>query len=604
MGEKYLTIKLTLTQLNEVKPEQIEKARYRARIEQSPLGASRGPGWDFKLSAKDHEKINQFIAKMAAKKSLSKPEVEALGEKLFSLIFNDGVSDKYNQCIGRLTEGVRLRLAIAILTEHLVGIPWEYLHDGNGFLLLSNHLIVRIIDELAEKKAPFGPIERLLVAIANPGKEHPEEALFTPFDAQAHEQEIAERLKTTDIDYEVLNHCSRDKLKEKIRSGTFDALYFAGHGVFTPNLEGQLILEDDKNGVDPLDATELALWLSNPDDNPAYRVRFAYLNSCSTAKNTSLNPFAGVAQRLMRDGNVDAVVAMQTDVEQTVAFDMAADFFEELQQRRGKSPEQAMALARVGGGDAHSWGVPVIYTHLAGPKDFDKNRLAYFLSAKPDKSSYGIFLPTFIFGALVGEIKGEIKLDPPQSYYYKGETLALKDTESGLDVIRLLTHIASPEEIKLYRATDQQEADCSNWFIFGSRSNKIVQSVLGKKDYSPRFEFDYAPADQPGKWMLNDTKLKQFHCIDAPHTGKKCEYDDKDDIGVIEKIVSNKLGRIFFLLSGLGDRATRGCGWYLYKHWDDLLREFGNSPFGIVLKFPGGFGFSAAERLDNMPQND
>jgi hypothetical protein len=601
MGERYLTIKLTLTQLrnhdSHVEPKDAE-TWYRARIEQSPLGASRGPGWDFKLNPEDWATINQFVAKMPSRESLGKPEVTTLGQKLFSLIFREEVAAKYNQCIGRLTNGIKLRLAIAILAEELVNIPWEYLHDGNGFLLQSNHLIVRIIDELAERKAPFGPIGRLLVAIANPGKDNPD-AQFDSFDAQGHEQTIVERLGPTGIDYEILNPCSRQKFKDKITSGQFVALYFAGHGIFTPNLEGQLILEDSKNGEDPLDAAELAQWLGNPDQGKsAQRVRFAYLNSCSTAKNTSPNPFAGVAQRIMRDGNVDAVVAMQTDVEQTAAFDIAAGFFEELRLQRGKSPEQAMALARMKGGDAHSWGVPAIYSYLSGPEDFDKNRLAYFLSADTGSSTYGVFMPTFIFGALVGEIKGEVGLSPPQDYFYPGETLAMEDTRSALDVINLLTQIVSPDEIKLWRATDQKEAQCSHWFLFGSRSNKIVQSVLGITDYHPRFKFEYAPADQPGKWMIRDIKLNQVHSIDAPHNSKKGEYDEKDDIGVIEKIVSIKTGRVFFLLSGLGDRATRGCGWHLYKHWADLLGEFGNAAFGIVLKFRGGFGFDDPERLD------
>ncbi len=599
MGEKYLTIKLTLTQLNKVKPEEFAKARYRARIEQSPRGASDGPGCDFKLTAKDWTALNQFIARMPTK-SLGKSEVRDLGQKLYSLIIKDEVEDKYQECVGSLRDGGRLRLALAILSEHLIRIPWEYLDDGKGHLLQSNSLIVRIIDTLEEKKAPFSPIGRLLVAIANPNKNNPD-AQFAPFAAQAHEEQLVERLKLAGIEYHVLHPCKRKQLEDQIRGGDFDALYFVGHGVFTTNLEGQLILEDDKNGEDTLDAALLAQWLSNPyNKNQGRGIRFAYLNSCSTAKNTSANPFAGTAQRLMRDGKVDAVVAMQTNVEQTAALNIAVSFFEELQLQRGNSPEQALALARFKGDDSHTWGVPSLYSYLSGPEDFERNRLAYFLSATPGETSYGIFLPTFIFGALVGEIKGEIKLDPPQKYFYEGETLALEDVESGLDVIRLLTRIVPPEQIKLWRATDQKMASCSHWFIFGSRSNKIVQNVLGKDEYSPRFKFDYAPAGKPGKWMLKDTKYSpaKSYYVDAPHKGKKGEYDEKDDIGVIEKIVPKKLGYVFFLLSGLGDRATRGCGWHLYKNWDALLREFGNSPFGITLKFPGGFPFSAAERLD------
>jgi hypothetical protein len=540
--------------------------------------------------------IDQFIAKMPTRKSLAKYEVKDLGRKLFDLVFRDEVLEKYNQCLGSLTAGVKIRLAIAILAEELVKIPWEYLHNGRGFLLQSKHLIVRIIDELAEKKAPFGPLGPLLVAIANPDKDKPD-AQFIAFDAEAHQQKLEDILTQADIEYTLLNPCKRQELRDKLRSGEFGALYFAGHGIFTPNSEGHLILEDEQNGEDPLEASELAQWLSNPDSDPDHIVRFAYLNSCSTAKNTTSNPFAGVAQRLMRDGDVDAVVAMQTDVEQTAAFDIAAGFFEELRSRRGKSPEQAMALARTKGGDAHSWGVPVIYSYLSGPEDFDRNRLAYFLSAKPGENTYGLFLPTLIFGVLVEELPKEgIKLDPPQPYFYRGETLAYSDTQSVLDVLRLLTPIAPPEEIKLWRTLDQKDAECSHWFIFGSRSNRIVESILGKEDFHARFNFDYK--SQPGKWILKDAKLGESHSIDAPHEDAPGEYEKKDDIGVIEKIVATDLGKVFFLISGLGDRATRGCGWYLYENWNELLEEFGEKPFGIVLKFPGGFGFSAAKRLD------
>jgi len=596
MGEEYLTIKLTLTQLDDVNTGEIEKARFRARIEQSPLGASTGVGWDFKPSPEDWAYIDEFISYMPLRNHFKKQDVVRLGEKIFAWIFKDKVLEKYNQCLGRLTEDVRLRLAIAILSEHLVKIPWEFLHDGNGFLLQSGHLIVRIIDELGEKKAPFSPIKRLLVAIANPGKNDPDNASFSSFDAQTHEQKIVESLKNTGIEYEILNPCIRRDFKDKITGANFDALYFAGHGVFTPDLEGQLILEDDKNNEDYLEATELAEWLRDSNDNVTTRIRFAYLNSCSTARNDSLNTFAGVAQRLMLNGGVNAVVAMQSDIEQTAGFDIAAGFFEEMQLEGGRSPEQALALARASGGDQHSWGVPAMYTYLSGPEDFEKNRLAYFMNAELGKSSYGLFLPTFILGELFEEAAKKSRSKPTSLYRYSGETLSLKDMESGLDVIRLLSRIVPSDEIKLRRSNDQGESQYSHWFIFGSRSNKVVESVLGGKDYVPRFAFDYT--SEPGKWTLTDKKLNKVHSIDNPHQSPKDEYDKKDDIGVIEKIVSEKRGRVFFLLSGLGDRATRGCGWYLYQNWELLLGEFGNTPFGIVLRFPGGFGFNDTERLD------
>src|SRR5262249_44611721 len=156
-------------------------------------------------------------------------------------------------------------------------------------------------------------------------------------------KELGERLDALKgLKYEVLMPATSTTLEKKIRDASFDTVYFLGHGVFTPDQEGQLVLETDQNEPAPLDASDLAQWLTNPDGDQ--RVRFFYLNSCATSKTDAANAFAGVAQRLMRDGEIDAAVAMQTNVQQTAALEIAVGFFDEL--LRGKAPEQALSLAR------------------------------------------------------------------------------------------------------------------------------------------------------------------------------------------------------------------------------------------------------------------
>src|SRR5207245_708364 len=98
-------------------------------------------------------------------------------------------------------------------------------------------------------------------------------------------------------------------------------------------------------------------------------VRFVYLNSCSTAATALTNLFSGVAQRLMLDGQIDAVVAMQTPVAQTAGLTIAQGFFDEV--GRGSSPELALALARTDPDDFHNWGVPVVYSYLGGAEDLE-----------------------------------------------------------------------------------------------------------------------------------------------------------------------------------------------------------------------------------------
>src|SRR6185369_5698003 len=245
---------------------------------------------------------------------------------------------------------------------------------------------------------PFGPIRKLLVAIANPNS-----PLYSKFDAATHLKNLLELFKRLNIKSEILMPATRGALESSLRDKPFDAFYFVGHGRLLPPepggkySTGQLILEregsspEETDTTDSLDATEFASWVSlNPSKSG--RLRFAYFNSCSTAVTDRANSFAGVAQRLMLDAEVAAVVAMQTDVEQTAALNMAEGFFAEL--KRGKSPELAITLARTKAKDSHSWGVPVMYSQLAGPEEFDRNRIACLFSSDLEESSYGMVLPT------------------------------------------------------------------------------------------------------------------------------------------------------------------------------------------------------------------
>jgi hypothetical protein len=577
VDEKYLTLKLTLTQTGQ--------ESYRSRIEQSPLGASKGAGWDFKLSPEELADLNSFTATMSTPDP-NPEEVREFGQKIFDLVFKREVLDKYNKCLG-LAQGssdkIRIRLAITILTDDLLTIPWEYLHNGDNFLLNEDHTILRVIDELADRKTSPLPIQRLLVVMANPGSQNPASSTYPPFDAETHRSQLEQKLHDLGggLHWEVLMSADKDKLEKKIRDEAFDALYFVGHGTFMKTRQGQLILEKNNNQPDPLDASLLALWLAarKGDD----RVRFVYLNSCSTSKTDDTNPFAGVAQRLMRDGKIDAAVAMQTDVLQSAALPIAIGFFDEL--RRGQSPEQAMSLARFKAGDNHSWGVPVLYGHLGGAEEFERDGLARLLNVKASESSFAFLLPNFRLGVPLDDFKNnKYVLNPEPGYWYPGETLALTDARAAWDVLKLVAQIADPENVEILKEENYEESNHSHFFVFGSKSNELVSRIL--ENYSAEFEFQYEPIDRPSIWVLRDKKNERSYAISAPYKGKPGQYEKAVDYGVIEKIMSPD-GRTFFLISGLGDRATRGCGKYLFGHWRSLLKEFGNGTFRIILQFGG-----------------
>ncbi len=600
MEERYLTLKLTVSELR--------KERYRSRIDSSPMGASDGSGSDFPLSA---AQVKEWAAQAPGGEAPTRNVLETVGKNLFGLIFKGHVREKYRECVVAAQErNARLRIGLAVLPSSLTAVPWEYLHDGHSFLIKAGHLIVRLIDTLPEKPAYFQPIRRLLVVIANPTKE-PE--LYHPFEADVHREELMHSLGP--ITAKVLMNRGKDELMNALRDTESDALYFVGHGRYGETLGGQLVLVDPDGAPVYFDAETLAGAVRES------KIRFVYLNSCSTAATGLTTPFSGVAQQLMLNGNVDAVVAMQTPVTQRAGLKIAQGFFDEVW--RGSSPELALARARISADDNfYSWGIPVIYTYLGGSDDLVRNQIACLISAEIGKSRYGMILPafgmglhldgvgevdvkqggTYVFPANPGPITVKVEPPPPMTFVFPGDTHAREDVESVVDVFGLLSRIADPAEISILDSTDQR-SDVTHWFLFGSRSNKIVASLL--TNYSERFRFDYGKK-WPGKWSLEEVSAEGnepvVHSVDAPSGLGKLEYAEREDFGIIEKIVDPPSNRVFFIIAGLGSRATRGCGWWLAMNWGELVREFGAQGFGIVLRFPGGQGmtFDHARRVDRQ----
>src|ERR1019366_10815585 len=127
----------------------------------------------------------------------------------------------------------------------------------------------------------------------------------------------------------------------------------------------------------------------------------------------------------MRDGRVSAVVAMQSDVKQEAAKRMAKNFFQGLKD--GESPETAMLQSITKGGDLLAFGIPVLYSTLNAPDEFERNRLAAFLLTTGE-SSFAFLLPQFTLGrsGSAGHDANREGL-PGQQSYYRGATFAAAD---------------------------------------------------------------------------------------------------------------------------------------------------------------------------------
>jgi hypothetical protein len=571
MSEQHVTVKLTLSSLS--------RGRYRSRIEESPAGASRGSGTNFKLPDKPEQGYAQFLKEVDGGK---RPETELsdLGKLLYAGLFKGEVGKAFlaARAVAQSREAF-LRLAISVLSPELAEIPWEFLHDGDNYLIgqPKTH-IVRILDVLPPEMAPFRPFRKLLLVVANP-------AGPARFDSDKHVERLGEELeKMGALSIPVLS-ATRKKLQREIEEQKFDAFYFLGHGEFQSN-GGQILLEDKDGNAEPLPASTLAQWLSASRQ----KISFAYFNSCSTGVTDHRSTFAGVAQRILADGKIPAVIGQQAPVLASQSMEIAEAFLRRV--HRGDSPEKAIAAAR-SVAKGVTWGIPVLYTHLRGAEEFERNRLECLLDADR-QSKFVLSLPTFRMGVLRQDsLKGLVKVtvDPPNSYKYRGDTHPLTATMAAWEIMGLLIKIVPKEQIQLIPADAETSGGETHHFFIGSRSHQRVANLLTSYEAKLRFQFG-------SEWVLNDIEYGREYRVPDLSQLPSGEYESLTDYGIIEKIIDGKGRRVFFVIAGFGDRATRGCAWYLAERWTDILKKHVQGEFSLILKFPGGQPFYYGEEVD------
>jgi CHAT domain len=557
LEQKYSSIKVTISPL--------AGERYRSRVEASGKeGSNFGPGAEFELNI---EAARKFSADLTAG-TVSKTDVQTFGRGLFKSVFRDSVSGKYEALRAVASDrGAKLRICLALQVPDLINVPWEFLHDGTNFLLKHGYPIIRVLDELVGAKSSFAPIRRLLIAAANPDQ-------YDQFNAAEHITDLQSVLDDN-MNVEILPAASREALLQKIRSGNFHAMYFVGHGEESEKTGSRIICETDAKAPEALDASDLAQALRD-----AGNLRFVYLNSCSTAKTALSNPFQGVAQRLMLDGDVAAVAAMQVDVRQKAGLTMAKAFFANLKDKYPDSPEDAMHAARAAATDAFSFGVPVLYSYLDAPDQLERNRLYTFLGADAN-STYAMLLPSFYIGEPAEE--GQPKIPDDGKFRYPGETFA--DMYAALSVFGLLAPVASPDEITVNPLRLGIPAKHTHYILFGSRSNSIVGSV--QKQFSKNFQFKYGKKE----WCIVDKLFEHEYRLPVPNKVTSKKYETMSDFGIIQKITS--ANRVYLILAGLGSRATHGCAWYLHRKWRTHLKDR-EKEFAVILQFPAGLDFEEA----------
>ena len=247
-----------------------------------------------------------------------------LGRLLFRQLLTEAGDVIYRWCYESHS---RLKVAVQGRSPTGMSLPWELLHDGQGFLVLRSRPPVSVVRQLpGVKNSPldreFDPPLRVLLVTARP-----EGAGFVNQRVIARELLDAVEARRPEggvsVVVELLRPPTIAALRERLEDSDrpVHVLHFDGHGVFDPGTgRGFLAFEDDAGGLDRVEAAVLAQSLQGSG------VRLAILTACQSATGRPDDPGSGVAGALLK-GGVPAVVAMSASVLVATAARYAEAFY-------------------------------------------------------------------------------------------------------------------------------------------------------------------------------------------------------------------------------------------------------------------------------------
>lgn len=264
-------------------------------------------------------------------------ELKTLGSRLYASLFEGKVLELWQHSLGQLEADEDLRVELSFDPQEeralqLFSLPWELLHDGQEFLVLSRRPLVRRLRVFRS-----APAERL---IADPLRVLGVVISSRDLDV-AKEIGVLETLKKTleGFEVEILQQPPIETLRRRLEEGNFHVLHLMGHGGY-----------DDTKEAWGLELGEM-FWpaeaLAEQICRNASQTRLVVLNACQSGRamrNGHGAVDAGVATALVARG-VPAVIAMQAPISDRAAIVLAQGLYRRLAQ--GESTSAALGSARL-----------------------------------------------------------------------------------------------------------------------------------------------------------------------------------------------------------------------------------------------------------------
>lgn len=334
----------------------------------------------------------------------SAEEIATYGVSLFNRLFNGQLSAAFHQAWAASQarqRRIRLKLRLDGSNPQLHRVPWEvmYFDDGSGSSPprpLATDTNIAFSRYLPSGEAAGEPVERsplrMLMAISAPndlGDVWP----LTPIDRDAERRDLLNRFSPMasagQVRFDVLERVSAERLFTALDQGVlpdapgadglgYDVLFYYGHALHHPVLGSRLLLEDDKTGKGRLlDGVELVERLAQLRSDTNH-LSLIILISCNTATQTNTPRLGSLADQLLTQAGVPAVLAMQDLVSIPLARSFAY-YMGEYLLRDGVVDVAVNAARRmVRQSDSVSWSIPVLYMRSQDGRLFAPNaRIEY-----------------------------------------------------------------------------------------------------------------------------------------------------------------------------------------------------------------------------------
>jgi hypothetical protein len=312
-------------------------------------------------------------------------EPKAYGTVLGQALFHEQVRDAFVGARAETADDDRLRILLTVEDEGLRPLRWERLcapFDG-GWDLLALHQEVPFslyLPSITDRRFP--PIGRrdlraLIVAASPAGLD---QYRLAPFDVAAAVAGV--RAALGDIPSDVLasdatgtesdgsvGPATLDAIGQRITAGAYTLLHLVGHGsvarLEADKQETTLYLAKPDGSVDPVSGTRLLERFTRLNPRQGFP-RFAFLAACESASPAAeaAGALGGLAQRLVRELGMPAVVAMTDVVTVVTATALASQFYRRL--REHGQPDLALVEATAGLAERGDITVPALYSRLAG----------------------------------------------------------------------------------------------------------------------------------------------------------------------------------------------------------------------------------------------